>query len=739
MTEKNCQQTLSMNALAASVTDVEPDDLQKLAQIHSTFTKIADDDNVPPLVQRLAQAGADIAEKTILREYDDPEEGITQMGQAVEALQQINTCIERGENCDGVELPDWFEGGTDRAAGETQTAQGAAGSPAADSTSEQTEALCDDIPPDADADLMGEFITESLDHIQNSEAALLDLETDPDPEKINAIFRAFHTIKGTSGFLGLPVLNKVAHKAETLLDRARKGEITLTGGYADIAFDSCDVLKRLIEYVKARMEGAEYEQPEGVEQLLARLESPDAEADSAPEPPRVGDILVAGGKATREDVEAAVAEEGPEKLGTRLIRREAAKPKDVAQALRTQKAVPAGRPCGAAAGQAVADATVRVSTGKLDGLINMVGELVIAQSMITQHDTDGNSQAFSRNISQLGKITRELQELSLSMRMVPLKSTFQKMARLVRDLARKSGKPVRFAAEGEETEIDRNMVEVINDPLVHIMRNAADHGIEPPEVRKESGKPESGTITIRAYHAAGNVVIEIIDDGKGLDKEKILKKAVEKGLIKSGNELSDSEIFNLVLMPGFSTAEKVTAVSGRGVGMDVVKRNVEALRGKVEISSEQGKGSTITVRLPLTLAIIDGMLLRVGNERYILSTISIREAFRPESGAISTVNQKGEMVMVRGNLIQIVRLYRLFDIVDANENLDNCLLVIVEVAGKQCAILIDEIIGQQQVVIKSLGSALGNVPGVSGAAILGDGRIGLILDVAGILAVAQEQ
>ncbi|MFH1549952.1 MAG: chemotaxis protein CheA [Planctomycetota bacterium] len=724
-----------MNELAASVIDVEPDDLQKLGQIHAYFIKIAGHDDMSPLAQRLAQAGAGIAEKLILREYDNPDAGVAQMGQAVEAVQQICGRIERGQNCEDVELPGWFECEPEKHADKEQTTQDThtqTKSPDPDSLTEEKQAECDYFPPDADASLMGEFIAESLDHIQNSEAALLDLETAADPEKINAVFRAFHTIKGTSGFLGLPVINKVAHRAETLLDRARKEEITMEGGYADLAFDSCDVLKRLIEYVRVRMEGTECERPEGVEQLLARLESPDVETDSTPEAPRLGDLLVAQGKATREDVEAAAAGEGEGKLGTKLIRKNAAIPKDVAQALRTQKA---------ATGQAVAEATVRIGTTRLDNFINMVGELVIAQSMVSQDEVivTSDSHTLTRNVSQLSKITRELQELSLSMRMVPLKNTFQKMARLVRDLARKSGKSVRFVTEGEETEIDRNMVESINDPLVHMMRNCVDHGIEPPEVRRESGKPETGTVTLRAYHAAGNVVIEIIDDGRGLDSEKILAKAMEKGLVEPGKELSDAEIYNIIMMPGFSTAAKVTDVSGRGVGTDVVKRNIEALRGKVEIASEKSKGTTFTVRLPLTLAIIDGMLILVGNERYILPTIAIREAFRPEKNMISTVQQKGEMVMVRGNIISIVRLHRLFGVIEANENLDNCLLVIIEVNGKQCAMLIDEIVGQQQVVIKSLGSVLGNVSGVSGAAILGDGRVGLILDVSGILAIAQEQ
>ncbi|RKY26816.1 MAG: chemotaxis protein CheA, partial [Planctomycetota bacterium] len=314
--------------------------------------------------------------------------------------------------------------------------------------------------------------------------------------------------------------------------------------------------------------------------------------------------------------------------------------------------------------------------------------------------------------------------------------TFQKMARLVRDLARKSGKAINFVTEGEDTEIDRNMVEAINDPLVHMMRNAVDHGIESREERMAAGKPETGTVTLRAYHAAGNVVIEIIDDGKGLDRDKILKKAIEKGIIEPGREPPDSEVFNLIMGAGFSTAEVVTDVSGRGVGMDVVRRNIESLRGKQEIASEKGKGTTFTVRLPLTLAIIDGMLLRVGRDIYIVSTASINQAFQPEEGAVSTVAQKGEMVMLRGELIPIVRLHRLFNVKEAHEDFNKSLLVVVESDNRRCALMIDEIIGQQQIVIKSLGKTFGNIRGISGGAILGDGHVGLILDVAGLLDLA---
>jgi two-component system chemotaxis sensor kinase CheA len=369
----------------------------------------------------------------------------------------------------------------------------------------------------------------------------------------------------------------------------------------------------------------------------------------------------------------------------------------------------------------------------------MVGELVIINAMIAQDKSipADDGQGFTRNISQLGKITRELQDLSISMRMVPLKGLFSKMTRLVRDLSRKSGKQVRFLREGEDTEIDRNMVESLSDPLIHMIRNGVDHGLEKPETRRSQGKPDEGTLLLRAYHAAGNVVIELQDDGRGLDRDKILAKAVENGLVEGDKELPDGEVFKLIFAPGFSTADQVTQISGRGVGMDVVKRNIEAMRGRVEVSSTKGEGSLFTIRIPLTLAIIDGMLLKVGREHYLVPTLNVNQAYRPEPDAVSTVQGKGEMVMLRGTLIPLFRLHRIFEVTGAIEDVTEAIVIVVENEGEKCAVLVDQLLGQQQVVIKSLGKGLGEVEGLSGAAILGDGRVGLILDVAGMIRIAK--
>jgi two-component system, chemotaxis family, sensor kinase CheA len=588
------------------------------------------------------------------------------------------------------------------------------------------------LPEDADTELMGDFIVECLDHISGGEAALLDLESNPDDtEQINIVFRAFHTIKGTSAFLGLGWIQDLAHLAESLLDRAREGEIVIQGGYADLSLKSCDALRSLIENLDGIEPGGEVEIIEGYDDLIRQLRNPDdvgvgEEVDT--DEMRLGEILVGKGQVTREQVEQAVEQQGDQPIGKVLVDKKVTAASDVAKALRTQKKLRGG---------AAADSTIRVGTGRLDSLINMVGELVIAQSMVTQDvEVEGGRSRLVRNVSHAGKIVRELQDLTMSLRMVPLKGTFQKMARLVRDLAAKAGKSVQYVTEGEETEIDRNMVEVLNDPLVHMIRNAVDHGIEAADERAGNGKSPSGTVRLRAYHSAGSVVIELIDDGKGLNRERITAKALERGLIEPDQTLSDSEAFGLIFQAGFSTAEKITDVSGRGVGMDVVKTGIESLRGRIEVASQPGAGSTFTIRLPLTMAITDAMLLRVGREQYLLPTVSIEHSFRPNEGAMTTVTGQGEMVMLRGDLLPVFRLHTLFSVPDATTAPSEALMIAIEAEGKRCALMVDELLGQQQVVVKPLGRSLGQIPGVSGGSILGDGRVGLILDAGGLLKLA---
>jgi two-component system chemotaxis sensor kinase CheA len=380
---------------------------------------------------------------------------------------------------------------------------------------------------------------------------------------------------------------------------------------------------------------------------------------------------------------------------------------------------------------------VRVDTGKLDGLIDLVGELVIAQSMVTQNPAVSGAadEQLARSLAQLRSICSELQRTATALRMVPIRGTFQKMGRLVRDIAGQLGKEIRLVLDGEETELDRSVIEEIGDPLVHMIRNSADHGIESPADRLAAGKPAGGTITLRAYHQGGFVVVEVADDGRGLDPARIRRKGVERGLIRPDEPLSDREVLDLIFAPGFSTAERISDVSGRGVGMDVVRRNIERIRGKVEIASTPGRGTTFTVFMPLTLAIIEGLLVAVGDQRFVIPTLSVRESFRPLPGAVTTVQGRGELVAVRGRLVPLLRLGRHFGIDSAVGDPAEGIVIVAEAGQETRCLLVDSLIGKQEVVIKSLGETFPPGRGFAGAAILADGRVGLILDTTALVRI----
>lgn len=442
---------------------------------------------------------------------------------------------------------------------------------------------------------------------------------------------------------------------------------------------------------------------------------------------RVGDILVEEGVVTSEQVAESLAKQ--KNLGQILVEEKKATPQQIDKALQKQQQLKKGE-----------TASIRVDTDKIDKLINLVGELVITQSMITdlgEKFTISQLPVLQERIVQLERNTRELQERVMSIRMMPIGSAFHRFPRLVRDLAGKSGKQIQLVMTGEETELDKTLIEAIGDPLTHLVRNSADHGLEPPEERLAQGKPAKGTIRLHAYHDGGNICIAVQDDGRGLNREKIVRKAVEKGIIADGSNMSDEEVFQLIFRPGFSTAEKVTDVSGRGVGMDVVKRNIEGLGGSVGVQSTLGKGSKLTLKLPLTLAIIDGMTVRVGNDNYIIPLISVTESIRPKTQDLQRIVGKGEVVNLRGEWVPMVRLYEVFNRPADFTDPSQALLVIVEVEGRRVAVLVDELTGQQQVVIKSLEQNYRKVEAISGATILGDGQVALILDVPGLAKLAQ--
>jgi chemotaxis protein histidine kinase CheA len=452
---------------------------------------------------------------------------------------------------------------------------------------------------------------------------------------------------------------------------------------------------------------------------------------------RVGEILVSMGRLEHEHVDKALkVQDGLKetKLGEILLKQKIGAPEKVAAALREQKLSE-----GAAAATATGSHMVKVETHKLDGLIDLVGELVITQSLVTSNESvkQLKEQKFNKDLAQVSRITSELQRNAMSLRMVQINNTFRRMNRLVRDLAHKFEKDVEFVSVGEDTEIDRGMVEAIYDPLVHMIRNALDHGLESPKERAAMGKSPKGLVTLKAYHQGGNVVIELSDNGRGLDVDKVISKAEEKGLIQPGENLSLQQIHNLVFQPGFSTVDKITEISGRGVGMDVVRKSIEQLRGKVDFTSEPGEGSNFTIRLPLTLAIIDGMVVRVGDNRYILPTISINESFRPKPEEYFTVKNQGEMIKVRDNLLPLMRLDRIVNAEGAVRDPSEALVVVVENEGQRRCLLVDEVLGKQEVVIKSLGERLKYVRALAGGTILGDGRVGLILDINGLFDVGE--
>ncbi len=681
--------------MACSVTMLSPKDLSELDGLQTILNEI--NQNIATIndgpVQLLEQArgtGSELTEllqKILQKEVKYTNKSIQSVTQVVSTLQSLIEQITESQPEDG-SIPS-----------EEDSSQSDETTPQEISISEE------DVP------LILDFITESSEHIESAEAGLLELETKPDDKDVlNQIFRAFHTIKGMAGFLNLMEIGSLAHSAENLLDLARKDELILTDENSDVVFESIDMIKKMIVALK---EAVETDKPitaqKHLPQLLAKL------------------------KASAEGQNLAVV------LGTPEGRKKDQELDDILTAQDENKSKDDFSPAKTKVKSLSGDEKIKVSTVRLDDLLNMVGELVIAQLMVAEEANTSlaSEHNLNRKVGHQGKITRELQELSMSMRMVPIAGVFQKMARLVRDLSHKAGKKINFITSGEETELDRSIVDKIADPLVHMVRNSIDHGIESPDERTKKGKKPTGIIKLRAFHQAGNIVVEIEDDGKGLDKNRILEKAIDNGIVKANQVLSDEEIFKLIFHAGLSTAQKVTSVSGRGVGMDVVKKNVESLRGKVDIHSTTDMGTTFTIRMPLTLAIIDGQIVKIGSDRYIIPINSIVQTLRPEANQISSIQNRAEMAMVQSQLLPLVRLYKLFGVVPTTEDPTKSLLVTVEEDNRKCCLLVDELLGQQQIVIKSLSKGLGKVKGFSGGAIMGDGRVSLILDVPGLMELAQ--
>ncbi len=585
------------------------------------------------------------------------------------------------------------------------------------------------ISPD-DMEILIDFVSEALENLDTIEVNLIDLEQDPsNMDIINDIFRPFHTIKGVSGFLSLTKINKLAHATENLLDSARSGEFLINDTATDVILESVDTLKILIARVSQGTDNG-FMPPDddvdvnGLRDKLQTLQVSLIKGEKQP----LGAILVKKKMVDQDSLDQAleIQKNQPEKkIGEILVEQKLVQSQQVESALIDQN-----QP------KKKVDSQVKVSTQKLDDLVDFAGELVIAQSMLKQKTI--NDPSLSQNVSHLGLIVTNMQNIAMSMRMIPIKATFMKMIRLVRDLAKKSGKEINLKMVGEDTEIDRNVVDALYEPMVHMIRNSCDHGVESASHRLKNGKPSQGEIILRAYHRGGHIIIEIEDDGKGLDKGRIFEKAKETGLITGNEQLTDAQTYDLILEPGFSTAKEITDVSGRGVGMDVVKSGIEKFRGQLNIASEKGRGTKFTISLPLTLAIIDGMLIRVDEEKYVIPTIAIQKAFKPEKEDYFTVEGKAEMVKDRGSLIPMIRLNEIYGSSQHKKSVQEGLVVVVESKGEKRALFIDELLGKDEYVIKSLGSNLEDVDGISGGAILADGRVGLILDIHGIFSIVSK-
>ena len=543
-----------------------------------------------------------------------------------------------------------------------------------------------------DPELVADFVTESREHLGSIESQLLTLERDPtNAEAMNAVFRGFHTIKGLAGFLELSLVRDVAHEVETVLDMARNGRLAITPAVIDVVLAGADYLAHSVDRIAG---GVKETQPTAIHQVLLE---------------RIRQVQTETGETISNPPTAVMPE---------------------SEALTPSAAVP--QPTAQRAASDGEMSTLRVPVPKLDFLVDMVGEMVIAQSLL-RHDpalAALPSPQVQRNLAQLLRITGEVQRTAMAMRMIPIGQLFSRTTRLVRDLARKIAKPIEVETNGEETELDKTIAEELTDPLMHMVRNSVDHGIESPEVRQAAGKHPVGKIRLSAHHQGGQIIIQVADDGRGLDREKLLAKARQKGLVTDSDQLTDSEVYNLIFHPGFSTADKVTDVSGRGVGMDVVRKHVQKLRGRIEIESTPGKGTTFTVRLPLTLAIIDGLVVGVGGERFIIPIFAVAEMIRPSEDQVFTVEGRREMTTVRGQLLPIVRLHECFRLQPRFTKVHDALLIVGETSNAmRFCLMVDDLIGKQEVVIKSLGETLRNIPGVAGGAILGDGRVGLIVDM----------
>ena len=634
-------------------------------------------------------------------------------------------------------------------------------------------------------EIMEDFLIEAFELIEQIDHDLVELEANPeDLELLNRIFRVAHTVKGSSSFLNFDVLTELTHHMEDVLNKARKGELKITPDIMDVVLESVDMMKGLLESI--RDNGSDAAAGIDIKNICASLtqisegEAPSAAAEApaapAPEPvkesepvapaeeaaPEVSDAELS--KLSDSEVEAeierllkvrkaedqarraskGIAPKSPEEIAPATSAAPAPAPKSAPSRERdADKKVPA-----ASSSSAVAqEQTIRVEVKRLDHLMNLIGELVLGKNRLLKiyddveerYEGEKFLEELNQVVSSLSLVTTDIQLAVMKTRMLPIAKVFNKFPRMIRDLSRELGKQIDLEISGEETELDKSIVEEIGDPLVHIIRNSCDHGIEDPETRKAMGKPEKGLVQLKAYNEGNHIVVEIVDDGKGLDADMLKAKSIEKGIIteREADAMSEKEAFGLIFKPGFSTAAKVTNVSGRGVGMDVVKTNIEKLNGIIDIESEVGKGTVMKLKIPLTLAIIQSLLVGTQEEFYAIPLASVLETVRVPIDDIYTIDGKN-VLRLRDEVLSLVRLSDVFGVNKVFDGGDQTYVVIIGVAEAKLGIIVDTLVGQEEIVIKSMGDYLQNIPGIAGATIRGDGRVTLIIDVGAMMEMAKD-
>jgi two-component system chemotaxis sensor kinase CheA len=604
-----------------------------------------------------------------------------------------------------------------------------------------------------DQELLEGFLTETTELLEKLDDDLVTLEkTSGDPDLLNRIFRSIHTVKGASSFLGFELLVKVTHKTEDVLNRLRKGELTVSPEIMDVILEAVDVVKVLVNDIKAG-DIVEREIDGTIEKLIPLL-SVSAVEVATPEPPTQEvqsdgatnkKSAAKGKKKKAEKSGGGVPEMSDGSSGVEISPDPPSVPSQSSEQVvvkqPTTAVVPAKQPVKAVetkGGEDLSDnTTVRVDVKRLDDLMNQVGELVLERNRMIQLNSnyqgeisvDSFPEDFSKLTKRLSFVTSELQMQVLKMRMIPVEKVFKKFPRIVRNMARDLGKEVDLQLMGEETELDRSVVDEIGDPLIHLIRNAMDHGLETPEERLAAGKTRCGNLLLAAAHEGNQIIISIKDDGKGLDPDRIGRKAIEKGLLTEEQlaGMMTREILDLIFLPGFSTKEKASDLSGRGVGMDVVKTNIKKLNGIIDIKSELGKGSEFILKLPLTLAIIQSLLVEVEGEIYSIPLSAVLETIRVEQSVFHSIGGR-EMLKLREIVLPLVRLERVFSVARKSEGDGSCYVVVVGVGEKRIGLIVTRLLGQQEVAIKSLGKYLANLSGIAGSTILGDGSVALIVD-----------